>query len=120
MKTHYIDAKGKVLGRLASKIAILLSGKNNPDYVPYLDKGDKVVVRNVELMKITGKKMQQKKYYRHSGYPGGLKVKTLEEIFQKNPAEVLKRAVYNMLPKNKLRKLMLKRLEFEDTALKRT
>ena len=113
MKTYHIDAKGKVLGRLASRIAVILTGKHKPEYIPYLDKGDKVVVKNVSEMKITGKKMKQKKYYRHSGYPGGLKTKTLEEVFSKNPAEVLRRAVWNMLPKNKLRKQRIKRLQFE-------
>ena len=111
--THIIDATGKVLGRLASEIAILLHGKHKPDFLPYKDMGDFVTVKNVEKIKFTGKKMEQKKYYRHSEYLGGFKEIFLKNLFEKNPAEVLKKAVSGMLPKNKLRKEMFKRLKIE-------
>ena len=103
-----IDATNKVLGRLASQIAILLRGKDKPDFVPYLDKGDKVMVTNVDKIKITGKKLDNKIYYRHSGYPGGLKEKLMREF---PLSELLRKAVYNMLPKNRLRKGMMEKLE---------
>jgi large subunit ribosomal protein L13 len=112
-KTHTIDAAGKVLGRLASEIAVLLRGKHKPTFVPYKDEGDFVVVKNIKNIKITGKKLEQKKYYRHSGYPGGLKEISLKKLFEKKPAEVLKKAVRGMLPRNKLRKEMIKRLKIE-------
>lgn len=112
-ETHIIDAKGKVLGRLASEIAILLQGKHKADYLPYLDKGDFVVVKNVREMVISGKKIRQKKYYHHSGYPGGLKEIPMEKLFEKNPGEILKKAVWGMLPKNRLRKRFIKRLKIE-------
>lgn len=110
-KTHIIDATGKVLGRLASEIAILLRGKQKPEFQPQKDIGDFVIVKNIEKMKITGKKIEQKKYYRHSGYPGGIKEIPLAKLFQKNPGEVLKRAVFGMLPKNKLRRKWIQRLK---------
>lgn len=112
-KTHIIDAKGEILGRLASKIAILLLGKQKPNYDPSKDMGDFVIVKNVEKMKISGKKLEKKVYFRHSGYLGGLKEIPLKSLFQKNPKEVLKKAVYGMLPKNRLRKRIIKRLKFE-------
>ena len=112
-KTHTIDASGKVLGRLATEIANLLRGKNKPDFVPYRDMGDFVVVKNVAKLKITGKKMEQKKYFHHSGYLGGLKEVPFKKIFKTNPDEILKKAVFGMLPKNKLRAEQIKRLKFE-------
>lgn len=112
-QTHIIDASGKILGRLASQIATLLQGKHKPDYDPSKDSGDFVVVKNVDKLKITGKKMENKKYYRHSKYLGGLKEVTLAKIFEKDPPQVLKKAIYGMLPKNRLRKRMIKRLKFE-------
>ncbi len=112
-KTHIIDATGKVLGRLASEIAVLLLGKKNPNFDPSKDMGDIVIVRNVEKMKISGKKLEKKKYYRHSGYIGGLKEIPMKKIFNENPAELLRLAVYRMLPKNRLRKRIIKRLKFE-------
>ena len=112
-KTYTIDATNKPLGRLSSEIAKILMGKHKPDFVPHQDKGDYVVVENVEKIKFTGKKFDQKKYYRHTGYPGHLKVKKLKDLFEKNPKEVLKRAVYLMLPKNKLRKVMMKKLKIQ-------
>lgn len=112
-KTHTIDATGKVLGRLATEVAILLRGKHKPDFAPYKDMGDFVVVKHVDKIKFTGKKLESKIYYRHSGYLGSLKEIPLKKLFERNPAEVLKRAVWGMLPKNKLRPLQIKRLKFE-------
>jgi len=112
-QTHTIDATGKVLGRLASQIAILLMGKHKKDYDPSKDMGDFVIVKNVDKIKLTGKKLEKEIYYRHSGYIGGLKEIPIKRIFEKNPAFLLKKAVYGMLPKNKLRKRMIKRLKFE-------
>lgn len=109
-KTHTIDAEGKAIGRLASQIAIILRGKNKVTYRPHLDEGDSVVLINVGKIKITGKKLTQKKYYRVSQYPGGLKTTTLEELMAKNPGDALKKSVKQMLPDNKLRPGMLKRL----------
>ena len=111
-KTHTIDATNKVLGRLAVEISILLRGKHRPDFVPYKETNDVVIVENIRKMKVTGKKMEQKKYFRHSGYLGSLKETPLKILFKKDPAEVLKRAVFGMLPKNKLRAKIIKRLKF--------
>ncbi len=113
IKVHHIDASGKVLGRLASEIAVLLRGKHKVDFSYHLPMGDRVVVSNVDKMKVTGKKLKDKIYYRHSGYPGGLKSRTLEEMMAKDPAEVLRLAVYRMLPKNKLRDRLIRRLTFK-------
>ncbi len=112
-ETHTIDAQGKVLGRMATEVADLLRGKGKSDFVPYKDVGDSVVVKNIDKMKITGKKIEQKKYYSHSGYLGGLKEKPLKKVLAKDPGEALKRAVFGMLPKNKLRKEQIKRLKVE-------
>lgn len=112
-KTHTIDAAGKVLGRLAVEITVLLRGKNKPGFLPYKDMGDFVTVKNIEKIAVSGKKMEQKKYYRHSGYPGGFKEIPIKRVFGKNPAEVLRKAVSGMLPKNKLRAVWIKRLKFE-------
>ena len=109
-KTHIIDATDKAIGRLATQIATILRGKNKVTYRPHLDEGDRVEVINLAKVKITGKKLQQKKYYRVSQYPGGLKTTTLEELLAKNPGEALKKSVKQMLPNNKLRPGMLKRL----------
>jgi len=113
-KTHTIDATGKVLGRLATEIAVLLRGKQKPDFVPYRDMGDFVIVKNVSKLKITGKKMEQKKYFHHSGFLGGVKEVPLKKNFKTNPAEVLKKAVFGMLPKNKLRAEQIKKLKIEN------
>jgi len=107
-----IDAQGKAFGRLASAIALILQGKNKPAYLPYLDQGDYIVVENIQKIKITGNKLKNKYYYHYSGYPGGIKKKSLGEVFDRDPQEVLKRAVFNMLPKNRLRKERMKRLKF--------
>jgi len=112
-KTHTIDATNRVLGRLASEIAVLLRGKGKPDFVPYKDMGDSVIVKNVNKLKFSGKKIEQKKYYRHSGYLGGLKEIPLKKMFAERPAEMFKKAVYRMLPKNKLRAKQIKRLKIE-------
>lgn len=111
--THTIDAAGKVLGRLATEIAILLRGKNKPDFVLNKDMGDFVIVKNFNKIKFTGKKFEQKIYYHHTGYLGGLREMPLKKLFEKNPAEVLKKAVFGMLPKNKLRARQIKRLTVE-------
>jgi len=110
-KWWLIDAERKVLGRLATEIAILLRGKRNPRYVDFLDSGDFVVVVNAEKVEITGRKMEQKKYYSHSGYPGGLKERTLKQMLEKKPEEVIKKAVWGMIPKNKLGRAIYKKLK---------
>lgn len=106
-KFHKIDAENKSAGRLASQIAIILRGKNKPEFEPHIDNGDIVEVSNVDKLKFTGKKLEQKKYYKYSGYPGGLKEKIMKNV---SCAEVLRRAVRDMLPPTKLRDGMLKRL----------
>ncbi len=106
-----IDATDQVLGRLASRIALLLMGKRKPEYTPHLDTGDFVVVVNAEKVRLTGKKLDQKMYYRHSGYPGGLKVRTARQMLQSHPERVIQLAVKRMLPKNRLGRRMLKRLK---------
>lgn len=112
-QTHTIDATDKILGRLATEIAVLLRGKHKPDFQPNEDKGDFVVVKNVDKIRVTGNKMEQKKYYSHSGYPGALKIISFKKLFESRPQEVLRRAVFGMLPTNKLRSLQIKRLKFE-------
>ena len=106
-----IDAQGQTLGRLASEISRLLRGKHKPRFVPHLDGGDYVIVINADKITLTGQKLQQKMYYRHSGYPGGLKSITAADLLEKKPTEVLKLAVKGMLPRNKLRAVMLKNLK---------
>jgi len=108
---HVIDAKGKTLGRVSTAIALLLQGKHRPTYVPYLNTGDFVVVINAAKFHVTGNKLEDKRYYRHSGYPGGLKERTLSEILKKDPTRALKHAVKGMLPKNTLGRHMLSRLK---------
>uniref|UniRef100_A0A7S0LQX6 50S ribosomal protein L13 n=1 Tax=Coccolithus braarudii TaxID=221442 RepID=A0A7S0LQX6_9EUKA len=107
---HFVDAYGLVLGRLASRIAPLLCGKHKPTYSPVQDMGDYVVVTNAAKVVYTGKKVEQKVYYRHSGRPGGLTTTTLKDLILKNPVEPLRRAVLGMLPKNKLRAQRMRRL----------
>lgn len=107
---HLVDGYGQVLGRLASKLVPLLCGKHKPIYQPQRDVGDYVVVVNVAQTVHTGKALDQKKYYRHSGYMGGLKTTTLRELIAKNPLEPLRRAVLGMLPKNRLRGQRMRRL----------
>jgi large subunit ribosomal protein L13 len=110
-KWHLVDADGQTLGRLASRIATILRGKDKPIYTPHLDCGDYVVVVNAEKIHVTGKKLDEKMYYRHSGYPGGLKAFTLREMLERTPERVLTLAVKRMLPKNKLGRRMLKKLK---------
>jgi len=108
---HVIDAQGRTLGRLSTEIATLLQGKHKPTYVSYLNTGDFVVVVNAEKVRVTGKKLEQKVYYRHSGYHGGLKKQTLSELLAKTPTRVIKQAVKGMLPKNTVGRGMLSRLK---------
>lgn len=105
-----VDATGKVLGRLATEIARILRGKHKPEYAPYIDTGDHVVVINAEKVKVTGKKSEQKKYYRHTGYPGGIRVIEYLELLQKHPERIIQKAVHGMLPHNTLGREMLKKL----------
>ncbi len=109
-KVHHLDASGQAVGRLASQIAILLRGKNKPEYQPHIDGGDIVEVKNIKEVKFSGKKLEQKEYYHVTGYIGNLKTKKMSDIFESNPAEVLQRAVREMLPPTRLRPAMLKRL----------
>jgi large subunit ribosomal protein L13 len=106
-----VDAEGKTLGRLATRIADTLRGKGKPQYTPHVDTGDFVVVVNAEKIAVTGKKLDDKIYYRHSGYPGGLKERTLREQLERRPTEVLRRAVRGMLPKNRLARQQLNKLK---------
>lgn len=106
---HLVDLKDKTLGRISTEIAKLLMGKSKPYFVRNLDCGDYVVVLNAKEIKVTGKK-EEKKYYRHSGYPGGFKSETLKELRVRKPEEIIRHAVSGMLPQNKLRDRMLKRL----------
>src|SRR5436309_6577817 len=108
---YLVDAEGKTLGRLATQIADLLRGKGKPQYTPHVDTGDFVVVVNAERIHVTGKKLDQKIYYRHSGYPGGLRQRTLAEQLARRPEEVLRRAVRGMLPKNRLAARQLVKLK---------
>jgi len=108
---HKIDAKNKVLGRLAVEIANLLRGKNKPTFVPYADMGDQVTVFNTDKIRLTGKKEDQKVYYHHSGYPGGIKEISYKKAMEKDSREVIRKAVYGMLPKNKLRDRVIKKLK---------
>ena len=110
-KWWLIDADGKILGRLATEVATLLRGKRKPEFTPFIDCGDFVVIVNAEKINVTGKKMEQKKYYSHSGYPGGLKVNTLEELLDKKPEEVIRKAVWGMIPKGKLGRAVYKKLK---------
>lgn len=113
MANHTIDAKNKPLGRLAAQIAFLLQDKNLASYAPHKEGSNKVIVKNVHLLKVTGKKASQKIYKRHSDRPGNLKEKKFADVFSKAPEKVLLRAVRGMLPDNKLRTLRLKRLTIE-------
>ena len=106
-----IDAKGKTLGRLASEVASILSGKNKPEYTPNADLGDFVVVVNANEIHVTGKKLDQKIYYRHSGYPGGIKSKPLRYIMENSASDAIKSAVKGMLPKSKLGRQMFTKLK---------
>ncbi len=108
---HLVDAEGKTLGRLATLIATYLLGKHKPQFSAHLDCGDNVVVINAAKINVTGNKLEDKKYYRHSGYPGGIKETTLAELMTKSPASALERAVAGMLPKNRLHDDRMRRLK---------
>ena len=110
-KWHLIDAEGQTLGRLATEIARLLRGKNKPQYTPHVDTGDFVVVVNAEKIAVTGKKLDDKIYYRHSGYAGGLRSRPLRDELARRPTEVLRRAVKGMLPRNRLARAQMRKLK---------
>src|ERR671923_2353013 len=107
---HVVDAEGKTLGRLATRIADTLRGKNKAQYTPHVDTGDFVVVVNAEKIAVTGKKLDDKVYYRHSGYPGGIRGRTLREELERRPTEVIRKAVKGMLPRNRLGRAQLRKL----------
>ncbi|MBI4669947.1 MAG: 50S ribosomal protein L13 [Elusimicrobia bacterium] len=108
---HHIDAKDKVLGRMATKAAVLLMGKHKPVWCPHLDCGDFVVVTNAQKVKLTGKKMDQKFYFSHSGYPDGAKLTSVKKLYAERPERIIELAVRRMLPKTKLGRKMLTRLK---------
>jgi large subunit ribosomal protein L13 len=108
---YVVDAEGQTLGRLATQIATVLRGKNKPTYTAHVDTGDFVVVVNAEKIAVTGNKMEQKMYYKHSGYPGGLRERTLREQLGRRPTEVLRKAVKGMLPRNKLSRAQINKLK---------
>ena len=110
-KWYVVDANGAVLGRLASQVAHRLRGKHNPKFTPHADTGDWVIVINAEKIALTGRKMDQKMYYRHSGYIGGLKQMTAKELLEKKPEELVRFAVKGMLPKNRLGRRLFKKLK---------
>jgi large subunit ribosomal protein L13 len=106
-----VDATGQTLGRLATQIADALRGKRKPEYTPHCDTGDFVIVVNAEKISVTGNKRQEKRYYRHSGYPGGLRYRSLEEMLERRPEEVIRKAVKGMLPRNRLGRQQLTKLK---------
>ena len=108
---YVVDAEGQTLGRLASRIADTLRGKGKPQYTPHVDTGDFVIVVNAEKIHVTGNKLDQKRYIRHSGYPGGLRSRTLREQLERRPEEVLRMAVKGMLPKNRLARKQINKLK---------
>jgi len=108
---YVVDAEGKTLGRLATQLADVLRGKRKPQYTPHCDTGDFVVVINAEKIAVTGRKLAQKTYYRHSGYPGGIRSRTLQEMLDRRPEEVIRKAVKGMLPRNKLGRAQLLKLK---------
>lgn len=111
-----VDASGQTLGRLAAAIAVRLQGKHKPQYTAHIDCGDNIVVINAASIKVTGNKLEDKKYYRHSGYPGGIKEINLGDQLKKDPTVVIEKAVAGMLPKNKLQAERMKRLKVYPTA----
>ncbi|SIO35536.1 50S ribosomal protein L13 [Halodesulfovibrio marinisediminis] len=106
-----VDAEDQILGRLATQIAHRLRGKHKPEFAPHVDNGDFIVVVNCEKIKVTGKKMEDKMYYRHTGFPGGLKEANLETMLEKKPEDVIRKAVQGMLPKNRLGRALMKKLK---------
>jgi large subunit ribosomal protein L13 len=109
-KWYLVDAQGKILGRLATELASVLRGKRKPTYTPHLDNGDNVVVINAEKVMVTGKKREQKLYYHHTGYPGGLRTNTFAELQARKPEQIVKLAVKGMLPHNRLGRQMIRKL----------
>jgi large subunit ribosomal protein L13 len=110
-KWYLVDAEGKTLGRLASQVAAVLRGKHKPTYTPYMDMGDNVIIVNAEKVQVTGRKFNQKKYYRHSRYPGGLTVTSFSDMIRRKPERLVTLAVKGMLPHNRLGRVMLKHLK---------
>ena len=110
-KWYVVDAEGKTLGRMASEVAAILRGKNKPTFTPHVDCGDYVIVINAEKVVVTGKKRQEKIYKRHTGYPGGLRELTFEQLMEKHPEEVVKHAIKGMMPTGKLGRQMYKKLK---------
>jgi len=110
-KWYIIDGEGKTVGRLSTKIAMILRGKDKPQFTPHADIGDFVIVVNADKVKFTGKKWEQKKYYWHTGYPGGIKTITADDLMKKKPGEILRKAVWGMLPKNKMQDKLISRLK---------
>ena len=108
---YLVDAEGQTLGRLATRIADTLRGKGKPQYTPHVDTGDFVIVVNAEKITVTGNKLDQKQYFRHSGYPGGLRSRTLREQLERRPTEVLRKAVKGMLPRNRLSRAQITKLK---------
>jgi len=109
-KWYVVDAQGRVLGRLATQVALILTGKVKPVYTPFIDTGDHVIIINAEKVRLTGNKLQDKMYRRHSGYPGGLREISAGDLLAKNPAKLVREAVFGMLPKTKLGRAMRKKL----------
>lgn len=110
-KWYLVDASGKTLGRLATQLADLLRGKGKPQYTPHIDMGDFVVVINAEKISVSGDKLNQKRYYRHSGYPGGLRSRTLGDLLERRPEQVIRLAVRGMLPRNRLARKQITKLK---------
>ncbi|MGZ5308423.1 MAG: 50S ribosomal protein L13 [Solirubrobacterales bacterium] len=108
---YVVDAQGKTLGRLATQLADILRGKRKPEYTPHCDTGDFVVVVNAEKITVTGRKLEQKRYWRHTGYPGGIRSRTLAEMLDRQPEEVIRKAVKGMLPRNRLARQQLRKLK---------
>jgi len=115
---YIIDASDRILGRLAVEVANLLRGRNRPEFLRHKDMGANVVVFNTDKIKVSGAKMMQKKYYNYSGYPGGLRVRRLEEVMKKDSREAIRRAVLGMMPKNKLSNKMIKKLKMYKGEIK--
>lgn len=108
---YLVDAQDRILGRIATQIANILRGKNKPVFTPYADAGDFVIVTNAEKVRLTGNKLENKRYYRHTGYPGGLKTRTAQEVLTKKPEDLILMAVKGMLPKNRLGRKLIKKLK---------
>ncbi|NIR49668.1 50S ribosomal protein L13 [candidate division KSB1 bacterium] len=110
-KWYLVDAEGQILGRLASQVATILRGKHKPVYSPHVDVGDHVIIINAEKIRVTGKKARNKRYYRHTGYAGGLKFDVYSQLMEKRPERILEKAIWGMLPHNRLGRKMYKKLK---------